>query len=229
MLKWHSWYLVPALRAGATTLMLDHTGHSEKERARGASGKGANTKLALSIVKTVDFDRETVGEIRVDVKKNTLAADVPPTQVYRIGGSEEGFVFERDALAAFEDGSAERPETWARIVTDVARAIEDAGEDGITPTALRSAVNARPEAITRACISLWEHGLAERLPGRKAGSFRYRTVPGGLHPSPELLGTVPGTVGNGSRDGSLETPGAGHDGTTRKRVKPFTVPPDSKD
>lgn len=42
--KWAQAYVTPARRLGATTVMIDHTGHSDQHRAVGSRQKGASAK-----------------------------------------------------------------------------------------------------------------------------------------------------------------------------------------
>jgi hypothetical protein len=111
--KWHSWYLLPARERGGTTLMLDHTGHEEKHRARGGSAKGQIAKVAFLCRKLSHFDRETIGEIELERKKNTPSAPIPALQRFRIGGSADGFVFERDEFFDPAKDATTPPETEA--------------------------------------------------------------------------------------------------------------------
>lgn len=228
VLKWLGWYFTPARKRGATTLMLDHVGHDVSvDRARGASGKGAASKVELQFEKTESFDRETVGKVTVTRRKNTLAAPIPSVQRYRIGGSPDGFVFERDesedVFAAMEDEGGAK---WLAILDEVEAGILESGTQGTTTTGLRQVLDMRPGTITKACIALVEDESrpVERKAGSRAGSWIYfvtaASVPRsakadtGTERNASKAGT--GTEGNGT--------GTGERKPTRKRIKPYHVP-----
>lgn len=93
--KWAQAYLTPARKIGATTVMIDHTGHGPQDRARGTGHKGASAKVELLVDRVEDFDRNTLGRMTISVNKNTASAPIPKKQTFKIGGDGDGgFVFE---------------------------------------------------------------------------------------------------------------------------------------
>jgi hypothetical protein len=165
VLKWDAWYFEPARRSGATTLMLDHTGHKDQERSRGASGKGAAAKVELHVERTHPFARDLIGAVNVTLAKNSLAAPIPEVQRYRLGGSPEGFVFARDDEYVANVVSATGDEFLARVE----QVITNAGPGGIEGTnALVEAVGANRGKVLRAAKDLIED-FASPITTRKNG------------------------------------------------------------
>lgn len=92
--RWSQAYLTPARRQGAATLMIDHTGHGDGDRAVSSRQKGAAAKVELLVTKDEKFDRESVGRITVTLKKNTVSASIPERQCFKIGGKDGEFILE---------------------------------------------------------------------------------------------------------------------------------------
>jgi hypothetical protein len=94
VLKWNDSYLRPALTRGISTVLIDHSGHDAAGRARGSSAKGQASRIELEYEKLADFDRETIGRMKITVTKNAIAADLPKTQTWELGGGKP-FVWRR--------------------------------------------------------------------------------------------------------------------------------------
>jgi AAA domain len=176
--KWEKWYLLPARKRGATTLLLDHTGHAEGGRAVSSRQKGAAAKVELEFVKRAAFDRETVGHVEVTCNKNTRSAPIPKTQHFRIGGTESGFVLDATELPPHPDangagdGSAA---TYFRIRQAVEATIKKYGADGLSTTQLRGMVegsNATIAKVVKGLVAAEDSPVAVR-PGPKPGSLLY--------------------------------------------------------
>lgn len=118
--KWSQPYITPCRRVGATTVMIDHTGHSEGGRAVASRQKGAAAKIELSVVKDEKFGRDKVGRVSVEVTKNTVSAPIPEKQSFRIGGTDSGFVLERSA-----DTTDPKAEKQAEVEQRIEREIEE--------------------------------------------------------------------------------------------------------
>ena len=158
VLRWHALYFEPARRAGCTTVMLDHSGHGNLDRERGASGKEGNAKVRLLVETVSRFDESCTGKMRVTLRKNNLAAPIPHVQHYRIGGTPDGFVFELvaplegdDAFAAMADTPGAR---WYELRGKVEAAIVEAGPEGLTQRQLIGMVKGREQAKKDAALDL---------------------------------------------------------------------------
>jgi hypothetical protein len=113
--KWAKAYITPARRLGITTVMIDHTGHSDDGRPVASRQKGAAAKVELSVRKRGKIDRETIGPVEVRCTKNTVAAPIPATQTFRAGGDGAGhFVCDRAAAPAAVDGRLTKAEGEVR-------------------------------------------------------------------------------------------------------------------
>jgi AAA domain len=159
--KWSKDYLAPARRIEATTVMLDHTGHEEADRAVSSRQKGAAAKVEYAVRKTRDFDRSTVGTVTIYRKKNTAAADIPEVQSYRIGGSP--FTFEQvEQLTRIAEDTARQDsgdDPKAQILRRVAEYVRDhAGDEGLTTTAIRKEVGGMSASVTEALKTLVDAG-----------------------------------------------------------------------
>jgi integrase len=71
--KWQGWYVNPAKRAGATTLLLDHTPY-EASRPRGSGHKSNAAKIVFAFEVKEDErpTREQIGYVTVTCTKNNL-------------------------------------------------------------------------------------------------------------------------------------------------------------
>jgi hypothetical protein len=119
--KWSQAYITPARRIGAATVMIDHTGHTEGGRSVGSRQKGAAAKVELSVTKEKDFDKKTVGMVKIETTKNTVSAPIPKVQRYEIGGRDGRFVYEPAAGPAPTD--SKRAEKRAKIEADVLKVL----------------------------------------------------------------------------------------------------------
>ena len=92
--RWGNAYLTPARTRGCTTIILDHVGHGNTNRARAASRKKDLVDVQWKLTKRGGFDRSKVGRIDLTLEKERegwLTEDVS----WSIGGTPEGFVCER--------------------------------------------------------------------------------------------------------------------------------------
>jgi hypothetical protein len=198
VLRWDAAFLMPARqRIGATSLMLDHTGH-DGMKERGASGKRGLARVTLKFSSTA-FSRDHVGKLTVTVEKNTRSAPIPAEQRFKIGGTP--FVLE-PVEPTLGDAMASTSE-WNELLVKVEAAIRESGEKGVSPRGLRDLVSGRPEKLADACISLYEKGAVQRKPGKTTG-FVYWI------PSPVDPGSATQTPGRdplmGSTSGSTSDP-----------------------
>lgn len=115
IVKWSFLFTHPARNRGVTTVVLDHVPH-DANRSRGASRKKDEADVQWKLVKSQDFDRDSVGEI-VMFREKDRESWLPPSIKFSIGGGEDGFVCSRS------EGTVEEP-----------------GNDGFTPS-MRKALN----------------------------------------------------------------------------------------
>jgi AAA domain len=170
VLKWHSRYAAPALRLKAATLMIDHTGHDEGDRARGSSAKGQSSRIELSVSKVAAFDRERVGTLRVAVRKNAMAADIPAQQWFRIGGTPfELEPIEMPASAALDSKAAAAETTRQRIEASVLRVLSE-NPGGLSGKQVRDVVSGSSGTVGKVLADLVERGLISGKPGRNGGT-----------------------------------------------------------
>ncbi len=109
--------LVPLARAGVTTIVLDNTGHEERDRARGASAKADLNEVVYVAKVGEEFDRDQTGHLRL-VRQRTRFADLPGELQVPLGGGVYGPVEEAEPQA---DSDAFRPTS---LMERVSKAIE---------------------------------------------------------------------------------------------------------
>jgi len=180
VLQWDDMYFAVARRElDAATLMIDHTGHENQERERGASGKKAAAKIQFLIVKTAPFDKQVLGQIRVGCTKNTPSAEIPKVAFYAVGGTpltweETAAPSTEERVLAQEASDEEREEATADKVLFV---LADEA-DGLSGTALENAVGGNHDEVRRARNRLVDDGflVAEKRNGR-GGGMLFRTSP----------------------------------------------------
>ncbi|MDP9426848.1 MAG: AAA family ATPase, partial [Actinomycetota bacterium] len=124
--KWARWYLQPARRRGITVLVLDHVPHGAI-RSRGSGRKKEEVDVQWELHRSESFDRGTVGLVNLRRKKDREGW-LPSKVAFRMGGGNDGFVFER--LRSFgEDPRGKLPENQQKIL----RVLKDKF-DGHVPT-----------------------------------------------------------------------------------------------
>jgi len=99
---WANTYCSPLRDMGIATILLDHVPHNAR-RARGASRKTDFVDIQWHLIKSEEFSRDTVGEVKLSREKDRISA-VPKDVKFTIGGSQNGFVFRRSDGMALEDG-----------------------------------------------------------------------------------------------------------------------------
>lgn len=93
----------PLFEQGVSTLILDNTGHADKTRGRGTSSKGDLNEQLFTSEKTRDFDRDTTGEIALEVEASRDG--VPGRWTMALGGKVYGSWVESDGPAVNRKGS----------------------------------------------------------------------------------------------------------------------------
>jgi hypothetical protein len=142
--------LVPLSRAGKFTIMLDNTGHGEKDRSRGAKAKDDLNEVVYAVKVGTKFDREKGSHVTL-VRKRTRFPEIPSELRVPVGGNAYGPV---DAPVADESnpgGDNRRP---SAPMERLSRAIES--KPGMGVKEVRAAVRGNNEAKTLALLILVE-------------------------------------------------------------------------
>lgn len=126
--------LIPLARAGVTTIVLDNTGHEERDRARGASAKADLNEVAYAVKSGEEFDRDRAGHLRL-VRRRTRFADLPGELQIPLGGGTYGPAVE---AAPAGDSDAFRP---TGLMERASKAIED--NPGLNRTELLTLVGGK--------------------------------------------------------------------------------------
>jgi hypothetical protein len=92
---WAVVYVHPARDRGTAVILLDHVPH-DGSHARGATRKKDEADVVWRLRKTKHFDRDSVGEITLQLEKDREGW-LPPSVTYSIGGTMDGFTCERSA------------------------------------------------------------------------------------------------------------------------------------
>jgi hypothetical protein len=110
--------LIPLARAGVTTLVLDNTGHEERDRARGASAKGDLNEVVYTAKVGEEFGRDQAGHLRL-VRRRTRFTELPGELHVPLGGGVYGPIEEAEAGA---DSDGFRP---TALMERASKAIEE--------------------------------------------------------------------------------------------------------
>lgn len=163
VLKWNAWYVEPAIAAGASSLMIDHTGHDEKSRSRGASGKGQSSR--------VEFSTELrSGLLAVMLRKNAVSADIAQEQLFKITESSEVFELEYvEAPSALDSEAANREATRQRIERDIVTRLREHGE--LTQTQVNDIVTGAKAVICDALTDLVDREVLTVRKGARGALF----------------------------------------------------------
>jgi len=111
IVKWSTAFLKPARDKGITTVVLDHVPHDAK-RSRGASRKRDEVDVQFAAMKTQDFNRSTVGEIKLKLEKERLGW-LPESITFSIGGDGRG-----NFVCSMSKGTVESPGAFVLKTTE---------------------------------------------------------------------------------------------------------------
>lgn len=189
VIKWHTRYLEPALLLGGTTVVIDHTGHDEGGRARGASGKGQIARVEWLVEKVSPFDRDAAGVVRTTLRKNTPAAPLPKVQHWRIGGTP--FVLEPDAMPPVPEG--EGGETARRIRMRVLELLRSEPDMRFSKTQVTDRVTGTGTIIRQQLVSLAEEDGSRVRSANRGQSvvYWYEQEPADTNGAPSSEGVLP--------------------------------------
>jgi hypothetical protein len=105
--RWVKEVAQPLKDAGVAVLSLDHLTKSTEGRGRYARGSGAKlakVDVSWSLTQTKPFDKERIGEIQLDLRKDRDAY-LPARQQFEVGGEDSKLVFRRSGTS--EESSQE--------------------------------------------------------------------------------------------------------------------------
>lgn len=173
--QWHMAYMAPVLARGGTTAVIDHTGHTDDDRARGSGHKGAQSKIELAVSCT-GFDRDHTGTMTVVRKKNTPAAPIPEKQTYEVGGDGNGGFIFRSGTAPLRAGHRNDEHRQADLRKKILTTLHDADEPP-SQTQLTGMVGGKKAVALNELQSLVADGLVEATQSRQ--SLRYSLTPQG--------------------------------------------------
>jgi hypothetical protein len=208
--KWCRCYVDPAKSSGVTTLLLDHPGH-DGNRPRGTSRKLQEVDLVWRLIKRKDFDRQTVGEIRLDKKKDRESW-MPEFVTFSVGGSPDGIKVERSSgtieasgAKTIDDLSDKDYRAWVTL--------EDFGEPGATAGQWRKATGQANSTFYRCRDNLLAVGVVLHV------DKRYYAVPS---PTPDGSKKSRSDSGKDTRSQALPKHSRQANGSGEKPTTPTT-------
>ncbi len=153
--KWSLSFSRPARDRGMTVLLLDHV-PKEGSTARGSGRKKEEMDVQWQLKNPKSFDRNTLGEIKLYREKDREGW-LPKSVKFSVGGTEEGFVFERlDELEAITKTSELKPNQ--RKLYEVLRT--NFGDEGATASQWKEACE-EVEGVPRSSFYTAKKNLVE--------------------------------------------------------------------
>jgi hypothetical protein len=128
---------------GVATIGVDHTGHADTSRARGASAKGAKADATwqVEVEEGHEFDVENTGLMRLMRGRKNRQGVLPESHVLKIGGDGKGgTVFERLPDREADEEKKRRVQADKELKRAVLELLSEAGEEGMTKTRLIKAL-----------------------------------------------------------------------------------------
>lgn len=161
---------------GAAVLVIDHVTKSNDNRkwARGAGAKKAKAKAAWNVEKVHDFDKQTVGTVRLRKTKDTLGR-LPSQHMIRIGGKSDGSIVceintppkTNGTVLKLEDATVE-----GRILAYLQEnALGD--ESSVSVRTIREGVKAKATTVKPALDELVDRGVGVQVIEGDNGFARY--------------------------------------------------------
>jgi len=150
--------VMPLAKAGTTTILLDNTGHGDKDRARGASTKSDLNEVVymLEVVKGEEFDRDTAGQLRLKRTRGRFAG-LPDELRMHVGGNT--YTAPTEAKPAADTGERQ-PQRLTNLMEKVSRIVEN--EPGIVLTHIFQGIDSRHVHVRAATQTLLDEGYIER-------------------------------------------------------------------
>jgi hypothetical protein len=126
VMQWLAQVVGPVLNTGATVIGVDHlpkNGDNTKGYARGAGVKRSRSRVVYEFNKEKPFDRATLGELIVELVKNSDAAEIPKSREIVLGGKEGSPDFVMRVSERSVPTAKDRSRDTARLRVDKAEAI----------------------------------------------------------------------------------------------------------
>ena len=156
--------LIPLARAGTSTLVLDNTGHEERDRARGASTKADLNEVVYVAKVGKPFDRDQTGELHLH-RKRTRFSDLPAQLTIVLGGGTY-----RAPVVVEPDEGAFRPTT---LMEKASKVVED--KPGLNRKDLLALVGGKHDFSSAALGLLVAEGFVRTEPdGREKRHYSVR-------------------------------------------------------
>lgn len=146
--RWLAQVVNPVLNTGATVIGIDHVPKNGDNRgyARGASAKKARSRLVYEFDKKSDFSRSVLGEVMVELVKNSDAAEIPKERLIVLGGEPNTGRFVMRVAEREPVVTVDRKRDDARARVDAAVAILEAKPPGtkMASKALAELIGGKP-------------------------------------------------------------------------------------
>jgi hypothetical protein len=161
--------LVPLSRAGKFTIMLDNTGHGEKDRSRGAKAKDDLNEVVYAVKVGAKFDREKAAHL-ILVRKRTRFPEVPSELRVPVGGDAYGPV---GVTSTDESNPGDDDRRSIALMERLSKAIEL--KPGMSVRETRAEVTGNNEAKALALETLIDEGYVRvEWDGQVKGHFSER-------------------------------------------------------
>lgn len=155
--------LIPLSRGGVTTIVLDNTGHEDKERSRGTKAKDDLNEVVYAMKEQIPFDVDTVGELRLKLKRQRFGG-LPKELRIPVGGGTYGPV----EVAEDEERDHVEVSNLEKKKHSVMMAVQQ--DPGINRTDLRKVVKGDSNVVWDAVKELEDE---ERIRVENVGGKKY--------------------------------------------------------
>jgi hypothetical protein len=154
--------LIPLSRNGVTTIVLDNTGHEDKERSRGTKAKDDLNEVVYAMKEQVPFDVDKGGELRLKLKRQRFGG-LPQALRIPVGGGTYGPV----EVAGDEEREHVEVSNLEKKKHSVMMAVQH--DPGINRTDLRKVVKGDSKVVWEAVKELEDDGRirVENVGGKK--------------------------------------------------------------
>jgi hypothetical protein len=146
--------ILPLIKAGAATIMLDNTGHGEQDRARGTSSKADLNEVVYALKAGAPFDRDRAGHLRL-IRTRSRFSGLPRELHVHLGAN----TYTAPVDVSPDGDRQERPFRPTVLMERVSLALQ--AEPGLSKRSIRTAVSGRAEWIDLALEILIAEGYVE--------------------------------------------------------------------
>jgi hypothetical protein len=162
---------------GIATVGIDHTGHADQGRARGATAKGAKADATWMVEVEQEFDKRSTGRVRLRRGRKNRQGVLPESHMFQIGGTRAGeTVFRRLNDHTADQEKAFEVERMKQFKTAVLELLDEAGTAGLSQTKLCKAVRdsgvKRPDGWMRKKLAEYVESPAVPIGRRQEGQKR---------------------------------------------------------